>query len=114
MGSNDTLLPHQALAPNQSLRSPNGRAILVYQQDGNLVLYFDSQPLWDSRTAGVSPGQAIMQGDGNFVQYGASGAVWSTITAGRPGAELHVQTDGNLVLYTPAGVPIWASGTQER
>src|SRR5688572_7643366 len=100
MGSNDTLLPHQALAPNQSLRSPNGRAILVYQQDGNLVLYFDSQPLWDSRTAGVSPGQAIMQGDGNFVVYDAAGApAWASGTEGNGGASITVHDDGTWAVY---------------
>jgi hypothetical protein len=111
MGSNDTLLPHQALAPNQSLRSPNGRAILVYQQDGNLVLYFDSQPLWDSRTAGVSPGQAIMQGDGNFVVYDAAGApAWASGTEGNGGASITVHDDGTWAVYLD-GAPIMTTNT---
>ena len=111
MGSPDTLRPHQALAPDQALQSANGRVVLSYQSDGNLVLYFDGQPKWDSHTAGRPPGQAVMQGDGNFVVYDRDGTpAWSTGTAGHEGATVIVQDDGNCVLYHN-GQPLMATNT---
>lgn len=111
MSSADTLLPQQALAPDQVLRSPNGRVVLNYQLDGNLVLYLDGQPQWNSQTAGHAPGQAVMQGDGNFVVYDNDGApAWSSGTAGHDGAVVTVQDDGNCVLYHN-GLPLMATNT---
>jgi hypothetical protein len=54
---------------NASIRSQDGRFVLVLQGDGNLVLYGpQGQPLWASNTAGHSDvWDAVMQGDGNFV-----------------------------------------------
>ncbi len=105
------LRSNEALHAGQSRTSADGRFTLIYQGDGNLVLYYGSQPLWDSGTWGTSPGQAVMQGDGNLVVYDASGyARWASGTSGYNGAYLVVQSDGNLVLYS--GVyPVWASNT---
>jgi len=103
--------PNEALHANEFRTSVDGRFTLVYQGDGNLVLYFGSSALWASNTSGASPGQAVMQGDGNLVVYNASGvAVWSSGTWGHPGAYLVVQSDGNLVIYDGAS-PIWATNT---
>ncbi len=115
-GQLDTIYPGQWLGMHQELRSANDRFALVYQADGNLVLYRDdSQPLWASQTAGTSVGQAVMQDDGNFVIYDAHGnGMWHTGTNGNPGAVLTLQEDGNLVVYTASGVPIWSSGTAGR
>ena len=56
------------LLPGQSLTSRNGLYRLLYQSDGNLVLYDDVNRTtpWTSGTLGTSAGQAVMQGDGNF------------------------------------------------
>src|SRR5687767_14878107 len=111
MTSTDTLLPEQSLAPDQALRSQNGRAVLIYQNDGNLVLYVDGRAMWDSKTPGRTPGRAIMQGDGNFVVYDGVGALaWASGTAGHDGACLAVQNDGNCVLYHN-GVALMATDT---
>jgi len=106
------------LFPNQSLSSADGRMVLQYQSDGNLVLYdTETSPwtaLWSSGTSGTSPGFVAMQTDGNVVVYnGASVAQWSSGTAGNPGAFLVVQSDGNLVIYSdyPNNLPLWATGT---
>ena len=73
--------------------------MLVYQNDGNLVLYGPSGALWASNTVGQPPGFATMQDDGNVVVYRADGVpIWATDTSGMPGAELRVQDDGRLVL----------------
>jgi hypothetical protein len=107
------LRPGDVLLPNQYLTSADGRFTLIYQGDGNLVLYLNmTTPLWNSGTAGTSPGRTIMQGDGNLVVYDASWQpVWSSNTFNNPGAWLVLQNDGNLVVYSAANQPLWASQT---
>ena len=96
----DTLNPGQSLAPGKSLTSQDGGCELIYQMDGNLVLYqtADGQAIWDSKTAITPPGAAIMQTDGNFVLYIADGAgpYWATGT-NRPGSWLRV-VDGSFAV----------------
>jgi hypothetical protein len=84
LAAGDTLYPGQYIS--------NGSVQLVYQGDGNLVLYNQYwQPLWASWTHGTSPNVAVMQGDGNFVVYDAGwNAVWASWTHGYPGAYLHL------------------------
>jgi hypothetical protein len=83
---------------------------LVYQNDGNLVLYrFVSgqgygTAIWASNTNGRSAGNAVLQNDGNFVLYDSNGrAYWSTNTWNCAGSwdykQLDMQVDENLVLY---------------
>jgi hypothetical protein len=112
-GGPDSLWGHQALHAGESIRSRDGRFQLLYQWDGNLVLYRqDGVPLWHSDTHGRSAGQLVMQGDGNLVIYDAAGVpVWASGTAGFASAWLIVQNDGNIVIYTPSGGPVWSSGT---
>ena len=100
------------LAPGDSVRSPSGAYALVYQPDGNLVMYgADGKRRWDSGTFGLSAGVAAMQGDGNLVVYNAGGvAVWNSQTQGRSGAWLAVQDDGNVVLYYQGSRAIWVNG----
>jgi hypothetical protein len=103
----------QVLLVNESLTSTDGRFTLVYQADGNLVLYQGmSSALWSSKTSGKSVGQVAMQGDGNLVIYDAAQQpVWFSSTAGNPGASLRVQDDGNAVIYTPELVAVWSTHT---
>jgi hypothetical protein len=106
----DRLQSGARLLPGQALISGNGRYRLVYQSDGNLVLYddVDQLPLWASNTGGSSAGNAVMQGDGNFVVYDAQGVGrWATGTANNANAYLQVQNDGNVVVYRSGGEPIW-------
>ncbi|MFD6878552.1 MULTISPECIES: hypothetical protein [unclassified Streptomyces] len=83
----------------------HGKASLIMQADGNLVLYSESgAALWSSGTYGNPGAYASLQSDGNFVVYkkdggeGKGGALWSTGTWGNPGAPL-VVSFGNLTLY---------------
>jgi hypothetical protein len=78
----DRLAPNEALYPNQSIQSKDGRFRLTYQDDGNLVLYKNGKDaLWSSRTFGTPPGCATMQSDGNLVVYNQSKQpVWSSQT----------------------------------
>lgn len=108
----DTLV----LMPGDFLASPNRRFYLLYQPDGNLVLYETGVgAFWASGTAGSSPGRLAMQGDGNLVIYdGSSRAIAATNTAGSPGAQLVVQDDGNVVIYATDGTAVWATHTIRR
>jgi hypothetical protein len=107
------IIAGQHLKPNDILKSPNGVNQLIYQGDGNLVIYRSGNPVWHSHTNGQSAGYCIMQGDGNLVIYNASNqAVWATMTVGVCKADfLAMQDDGNLVLYTAAGKPVWNTVT---
>jgi hypothetical protein len=104
----DTLTMSGRLLPGQSITSGNNQFRLLYQTDGNLVLYDDVKRtwVWSSGTAGTSAGVAVLQTDGNFVVYNAAGAPqWWTSTFGTD--RLVVQSDGNLVVYNGSGQPLW-------
>jgi hypothetical protein len=106
----DTLRAGTSLVAGQALTSTGGRYRLVYQSDGNLVLYdsLDGAAQWQSGTGGTSTGNVAMQSDGNVVMYDAQGTVlWTTGTAGNANAILVVQTDGNLVVYSPNVQALW-------
>ena len=106
----DRLRPGANLLPGQSLVSTGGRYRLVYQSDGNLVLYdeVDQTIPWASNTADAGAGSATMQGDGNFVLYDAQGnPYWATDTSDNANASLVIQGDGNLVVYTTDDQPLW-------
>jgi len=103
----------QYLLPGQYLESTYGTFKFIYQTDGNLVLYENGVPLWNTATI-TSPGYAIMQTDGNFVLYWPNGTpYWATNTWGNPGSYLTVQDDGNVVVYRNWQNlnPLWWTGT---
>lgn len=108
----DTLQPGSRLLAGQSLTSSSKRYRLLYQNDGNLVLYddVDRTAPWASGTGGTTASQAVMQGDGNFVIYDGQGVgIWATGTAGNPSARLVLQNDGNVVVYLASGQPAWGA-----
>lgn len=110
----DNMQPGEVLNPGQSITSTNGQYTFVYQGDGNLVLYRNSngQALWASNTWGRTDGVCIMQGDGNFVIYDRDvNPIWTSNTWQHPGSQLVVQSDGNVVIYNPNGTPVWATNT---
>jgi hypothetical protein len=116
------------LNPGDSLMSATSAFSLIFQTDGNLVMYGildTSLPanltltgaqytnvMWSSGTNGKGAVACNMQTDGNLVLYNNSGkAVWASNTQGNPGAFLRCQDDGNLVLYGPSGAALWSSNT---
>jgi hypothetical protein len=117
----NTLQPNEILNPNQALFSTNERWELIYQSDGNLVLYDRSitpvpRATWNSRTYGTSAGHCVMQSDGNFVVYNAENhPVWDSHTYGLHEVTCHVQDDGNFVLYSHAAgvspLAVWDAWT---
>jgi hypothetical protein len=107
----DDMQAGEVMNPGQSIGSANGRYSLVYQGDGNLVLY-DGSALWTSGTDGRPAGVCMMQGDGNLVLYARGGeALWDSGTSQHGGSGLIVQDDGNVVIYAPDGTAVWATNT---
>lgn len=105
------------LDPGESVRSRDGRFLLVHQTDGNVVLYGSTGALWQSATAGRPTSILTFQADGNLVLYAATASgepgppLWHTSTGAGPrqGDLLAVQDDSNLVIYAPDHArPVWA------
>lgn len=101
------------LMPDDSLYSDDGASQLIYQLDGNLVLYRFGVAVWSSGTFG-NPGNVWMQMDGNLIIFNSnSQPIWESGTAGNTGATLHLQGDGNLVIYATDSRALWNTGTNE-
>jgi hypothetical protein len=84
----------QSMSPGDYLVSPNGNYKLIFQTDGNFVLYqgsngsFTDDPstaVWSTSTQNKGATTVIMQADGNLVLYVGTSAAWATNTAGNPG-----------------------------
>jgi roadblock/LC7 domain-containing protein len=102
------------IPPGSSIKSNNQCFRLDAQNDGNLVIYKQSngQALWNTGTYGRNVNRTIFQNDGNLVIYNTSNqAVWASRTDGRSAANLYMQDDGNLVIYNSQSQAIWASNT---
>ena len=111
-GNNSALSSGQTLTKGNNLLSPDSQSALALQSDGNLVLYSNSQAVWDTGPLGSAASRLIMQGDGNLVLYNQGNvALWSSQTGGNPGAHLILQTDGNLVIYSATNAALWATYT---
>lgn len=91
---------------------------LVFQGDGNLVLYRTSgtswEPLWASGTNGRGGNQVAFQGDGNLVIYANGRPVWASNTNGQGVSKLTLRSDGNVVLTDGSGNVRWQTGTAGR
>ncbi len=113
-GGGSTLQSGDVLCPNSAVTSPSGMFQLVYQNDGNLVLYRnDGVPLWWTGTDGTGGGHVSMEPGGNLSVMSSSGdEVFSTGTDGNPGAFLTVQDDGTVVIFAANGTPIFTAGGQ--
>ncbi len=108
----DTLNVGDRLGTGQSLTSANGAYELKLQDDGNLVLIDQGNPIWSTKTNGKGVVRASVQEDGNVVlANGSDEGVWSTKTNGNSNVRLVVQNDRNVVAYT-GDKAIWQSQTE--
>jgi len=104
----------QELLDGSALVSPSGHYSLILQGDGNLVLYWEGQALWNTGTRGDAPDHLVMQNDGNLVLYQGLDVLWDSKSGGgvRSSAYyLSLQNNGSAVIYSPADKPIWTTNT---
>ena len=103
----------QSLNPGDSLTSPSGTYNLLYQSDGNLVVYrADGTPVWWTGTDGSTPGQVTVQTGGDVTVTDPGGDVlWSAGTDGNPGDSLVMQDSGALQVVGSDGSVLWDSGS---
>lgn len=103
------LSANQFLGINQVKWSNNRQHKLVYQGDGNLVVYSNGSPVWASNTPGKTPWRTYMQGDGNFVVYSPNWKpVWNSGTYGNNGAYLQISDQGKLRIVNNGRV-LWST-----
>jgi hypothetical protein len=110
----NTLNPGQTLSKGGRLQSNNRKYELVFQHDGNLVLYelsdFGTEVIRDTGTRDTN--RAVMQQDGNFVIYDSAGVSrWHTGTWDNPGSKLVLQDDREVVILNPNNRRLWTWGT---
>jgi hypothetical protein len=68
--------------------------------------------IWTTSTSHSDGSLLLFQTDGNLVLYdGNQNALWSTHTQGSGATKLAFQDDGNIVLYDANSNPVWSSGT---
>jgi hypothetical protein len=92
---------------------------LIYQGDGNFVLYIGGVAKWASNTSSFFylTSDVRFQPDGNLVVYhvnslnGSRTPGWASNTAGKGATTLSLQHDGNLVIYNGAGKALWSTNT---
>ena len=111
VGAGSTATLGGALTPGQHVQTSSGYE-LVYQNDGNVVIYdVSGTAVWTSATGNGSPGRLVMQGDGNLVAYDTSGnAYWSSGTAGDAGAVATLGEDGVLRIASADGTQTYWHG----
>jgi hypothetical protein len=126
MAANENKLKQgERLNPGEQLISNNRQYVLIYQGDGNLVIYDTSKIdpanptapglwIWDAGTVNHRPGFVVLQGDGNLCVYDSVGhGVTCTMTVNDnwKGVLLVLQDDGNLVLH--GFTPVFQSFTSK-
>ncbi len=112
------LLPGQHLYKGESILSENKKLKLIMQDNGNLVLFANSNvasyndALWSTDTKNTDASFALMQHDGNLVVYNNSRKpLWSSKTNGHPGAYLIMEKGGNMVIKQD-NAQLWESETE--
>jgi hypothetical protein len=108
----------------------NQGAILVLQDDGNLLIYRDQRVLWVALKNILTANEQLLsvreslkssnglyalfqQSDSNLVLYDLKEgkALWSNGMVNKNVIKTVMQSDGNLVSYGQDGKGLWASGT---
>ncbi len=102
------------LEKNKRYYSEDNRYFLLFQEDGNLVVYKVMgnnmvKGVWNTHTNGKAIKKCVFQGDGNLVLYDYTNkAIWAALynpgpnnfnPSPYPATVLVMQSDGNLVIY---------------
>jgi Ricin-type beta-trefoil lectin domain-like len=113
---NDRLMPEQELAMDAKINSANGNFTLIFQQDGNLVVYDrNNNPLWATGTHGKKASRCVMQKDGNLVLYDIfKSPIWASNTHGHEGALLVLHDNGSLAVHSQEGSILWSNNVGEK
>ena len=101
---------------NKFYYSPDRNYFIVFQNDGNLVIYRDKGrvPVWNSETNGRGGNRCVLQKDGNLVIYSNDGAIWKTGTMGKNSPALRMMNGGTLVMYsTETNTVSWSSANSQ-
>lgn len=115
------LLPNQSIPVGGYIESPNGRFILTFQNDGNLVFYDRSTnpwtAKWEAHANGLGADLCRLEPSGILVLYkpGAE-VVWSTEDPTPPDVWLRIEDAGNAVIYFNDGGridSIWDSASDQ-
>ena len=106
----------QSLMSGQALVSNDGRFKLCMQEDGNLVIYLLSDPIWASQTdnKGSAPFKLVMQEDNHLCIYDTYGnCTWANGMhgKGRGKVSARMQDDGNFVVYDENEDAVWCTRT---
>lgn len=87
----------------KSYYSQNRKYRVIYQNDGNLVVYdnTNNNAIWNSGTATYNMRRCVMQVDGNLVIYSNDNkAAWHTHTNEKRNASLYLSDEGELCIYS--------------
>lgn len=102
------------LLPGNILFSTSQNYQLIYQADGNLVVYKaeTQEPIWASKTQGNRAWRTYMQDDGNFVVYtDHAKPVWQSGVYGSQykGSKLFLEDTGKLVIRKGEEDIVWSN-----
>lgn len=112
--ANDKYIPSDTLIPGMIVSNTDGDVTilsnnnynLIFQNDGNLVLYKNNILYWSSGTTSKNIKILTMQNDGNLTMASIIRQVWFTDTYDNPGAMLNltkwgdiniINTDNNII-----------------
>ena len=113
------ILPNTGLlTSNKQIISLNGSYNMIYQTDGNFVLYSSGTPVWSFNTVGFAygsytVGSIYLNPDGYLEMLDAGGiSRWtSNAPSGTGPYRFVLQNDRNAVIYDSTETAIWSTGT---
>lgn len=89
----------------------SNRLQLTLTDDGDIVLRDQGRTVWRADTDGRGGNLLVFQSDGNLVLYSRyGGTVWTSRTNHNNGATLVLRADGNVVISSNGKV-VWQTGT---
>ncbi|KAL7027081.1 hypothetical protein ACKWTF_005296 [Chironomus riparius] len=100
------------ISPGSSLFSASGCYGLLFQTDGNVVIYSKAKAvIWATNTSGKKATNFCIQSDGNLVLYNGLTPVWNSGTNMYPGAYAKLQADASFAIFKAGTTtsPVWRS-----